>query len=154
MFSILAGFSLVGHLDLDLELDEEIPFSIHPPVQDQAGDAQIQINAPSTTSVQPATNPPPTPASTATYNPSLPFFFPSSMHPYTKNSANRTQNIITNWRDPGISFFRTETEEGIRGKWEKERGELTREWKRRWREAGKVKRRRGGAGAGVAEGDD
>ena len=153
LFNFSAGFSLLGHLDLDLELDEEIPFSIHPPTQDEAGNARTQTNALPTTPIHhPATYPQPTPASTATYNPSLPFFFPSSTRPHNKMPANRIQDITPNWRDPAVSFFRTETEEGIREKWEKERGELTREWKRRCREAGKVKRRRGGAGGGIAEG--
>jgi hypothetical protein len=137
-----------------LELDEEIPFSIPPPTQDQAGDPQTHINAPSTTFIHPTTYHLPAPASTPTYNPSLPLFFPSSTHPHNKISGSLTQNVIANWRDPSVSFFRTETEEAIQEKWEKGRGELTREWKRRWREAGKVKRRRGGAGAGIAEGDD
>jgi hypothetical protein len=42
-------------------------------------------------------------------------------------------------------FYRTETDDEIRAKWENEKVDLTREWNRRWREAGKVRRRRGGA---------
>lgn len=145
--AFLAGFSLLGHLDIDLELDEDILFSL--PVSTQA---DTHIHAASTPTTTSATHPPPAPPSTATYDPSLPFFFPSSTHPHNKSFAHRTQDIIPDWRDPAVSFFRTETEEAIREKWEKERGELTREWKRRWREAGKVKRRRGGTGVG--EGDD
>jgi hypothetical protein len=53
------------------------------------------------------------------------------------------------WRDPNVGFFRSGTEEEIRARWESEKVELTREWKRRWREAGKVnRRRRGGGGDG------
>ena len=48
------------------------------------------------------------------------------------------------WRDPAVAFYRTNTEEEIRKRWEEERGELTRGWKKRSREAGKVRRRRKG----------
>jgi hypothetical protein len=103
-----------GHLNLDLELDEEIPFSIPPPTQDQASNPQTHINAPSTTSAHPTTYVLPVPASTPTYNPFLPFFFPSSSHPHNKISTNLTQDVISNWPDPAVSFFRTESEEAIR----------------------------------------
>ncbi|KAF8224863.1 hypothetical protein L208DRAFT_1444296 [Tricholoma matsutake] len=145
------GFSLLGHLDLVLELDKDIPFSIPPPTQDQNRNAQTHIHPSSTSSTYPITYNLPASALTTTYDPSLPLFFPSSTHPHHKISANWTKGVIPNWRDPAVSFFRTESEEAIREKWEKERGELTREWKRRWREAGKAKRRRGGGGG---EGDD
>lgn len=49
-----------------------------------------------------------------------------------------------NWRDPMVGFFRTGTEEDIRKRWEENKGELTRDWKRRCREAGKVNRRKRG----------
>jgi hypothetical protein len=107
-----AAFSLLGHLNLDLELDEEIPFSIPPAMQDQAGDPQTHINA-STTSIHPTAYHLPAPASTVAYNPSLPFFFPSSTHPHNKTSANQTQGVLANWRAPAVSFFRTEREDVI-----------------------------------------
>jgi hypothetical protein len=47
--------------------------------------------------------------------------------------------VIPDWRDPSVSFFLTETEKTIRERWQRERGELTRGWKKRWREAGNVK---------------
>jgi hypothetical protein len=89
-----------------------------------------------------------------TYNPSLPFFFPAAttFSAHTKGYANRTQKFIPDWRDPSVSFFRTETEDIIRERWERERGELTRGWKKRWREAGKMKRRKGGATTGDWDG--
>lgn len=48
------------------------------------------------------------------------------------------------WR----KFCRTETSDEIRQRWEAQKGELTRDWKRRHREAIKSRRRRGGAGDG------
>jgi hypothetical protein len=49
-----------------------------------------------------------------------------------------------NWRDPAVQFYRTGTEEDIRKRWEGEKVELTRGWKKRSREAGKMRKRRGG----------
>lgn len=60
------------------------------------------------------------------FDSSLPFFFPPKGH------VRR------------VKFARTEDEAEIRARWEAARGELTREWKRRHREAVKSRRRRGG----------
>jgi hypothetical protein len=43
-----------------------------------------------------------------------------------------------------VNFGRADDEAQIRARWEAARGELTREWKRRHREAVKSRRRRGG----------
>jgi hypothetical protein len=51
----------------------------------------------------------------------------------------------------GVKFGRTEDEGQIRERWEAVRGELTREWKRRHREAVKSRRRRGGGAAAGGE---
>ncbi|KAF8622391.1 hypothetical protein AX15_007045 [Amanita polypyramis BW_CC] len=147
-----AGFSLLGHLDLDLELDEDVPFPI-------------------TTDPQPAPTTLPTAAQTQArtrttpitqLDSKQPLFFPlrssSTLGPdrtqaRAKGRADkgRQRDLFDvakekgwNWRDPGVGFYRTETEEEIRKRWEGVKGELTREWKRRWREAGKVRRRRYG----------
>jgi len=61
------------------------------------------------------------------YDPTAPFFFP---RPGSLSKPN--------------TFHRTETEEQIRQNWENKKGELTRLWKKRYREATKIKRRRGG----------
>ena len=78
------------------------------------------------------------------YDPSLPLFFPipsSQIHLFP-----RQKDIATLARENVVSagFYRTESEEEIRKKWEEEKGELTRAWKKRYREAGKIRRRRGG----------
>jgi hypothetical protein len=41
-------------------------------------------------------------------------------------------------------FWREKTDEDMKSLWEKDRLDLTREWKRRYRDARKQKRRRGG----------
>jgi len=53
-----------------------------------------------------------------------------------------------NWRDPAVGFWRNESEAEIRGKWESEKVELTRSWKKRWHEAFKMRRRVSGEGPG------
>ena len=51
-----------------------------------------------------------------------------------------------NWCDTTVAFYRTETENKIRKRWEGVKGELTRDWKRRWKEARKIGcRKYGGA---------
>ncbi|GLB41442.1 putative peptide hydrolase [Lyophyllum shimeji] len=134
-----AGFSLLGHLDFDLELDEEVPFAVTvdepTQVQDLTPAPVASLALPSSTSTH---------AQVLHLDPKAPLFFPlpgSSASGGTK----RPKDILGaakeggwSWRDPAVGFFRTETEDEIRKRWEEKKGELTREWKRRWREAGKT----------------
>jgi len=46
------------------------------------------------------------------------------------------------WRDPAVGFWKRESEEEITKKREESRGELTRQWKKKWREAGKARNRK------------
>lgn len=46
--------------------------------------------------------------------------------------------------EQGQGFWRTETDENMKSRWDRIRGELTSEWKRRGREARKQRKRRGG----------
>ena len=55
------------------------------------------------------------------------------------------------WSDPGVKFYRTQSEEEIRKEWEEKKGELTQGWKRRAREAVKMTRRRGKGVVGTEE---
>jgi len=73
------------------------------------------------------------------FDPKQPFFFPGDLP-----TKAQTRKDGWNWRDPVVGFWRTETEDDIRKKWTEERAELTRTWKRRWREAVKMRKRRGG----------
>lgn len=50
-------------------------------------------------------------------------------------------------KEDWTSFWRQETDEEMKAIWEKDRLELTREWKKRHREAKKHRKRRGGNGA-------
>ncbi|KAJ6463670.1 hypothetical protein C8R47DRAFT_1157054 [Mycena vitilis] len=131
------GFSLLGHLDLDLELDEEMP---HAP---SAAPQHVSEAAPqlSTTFVTPS-------QAHITLDPKQPLFFPlpTSFTPGFSSTKARQRDILDVGKDNGWNahFCRNETDDEIRAKWEKEKVDLTREWNRRWREAGKVRRRRGG----------
>ncbi|KAH9040313.1 hypothetical protein EDB83DRAFT_2524312 [Lactarius deliciosus] len=111
------GFSLIGHLDLDSELDHDMDLNQDGPALPNA--APSILGAPSVVAA-------PTTHHGRSLDASLPFFFPQ------KGQVRR------------VAFVRTEDEAQIRARWEAARGELTREWKRRHREAVKSRRRRGG----------
>lgn len=120
-------FSLLDHLGVDfddLELDD-IPFPITKPYADERGPAPTTVQ---TQYPQP---------SMAVFDEKKSLFFPST------TKAKGTQDLFDvaqergwNWRDV---FVRSETADEIRTKWEEERGELTRGWKKRWREASRRK---------------
>ncbi|KAG6828055.1 hypothetical protein H0H93_015108 [Arthromyces matolae] len=130
-----AGFSLLGHLDLDLELDDEIPFAIDEPER-QPTHAITNVPAPApTTHILPQ------------LDPKRFLFFPhqgSASKAGPKDLFDVAMENKWHWRDLEVEFYRKDTEEGIRKRWEESKVELTKEWKRRWREAGKISRRRKG----------
>lgn len=139
----LGGFSLLGHLDLDLELDDELDI---PSFAEATAPVPVPVAEDQPSITQAATHPVPIKPSQPqfTFDPSLPLFFPipsSQTHLFP-----RQKDIATLARENIISagFYRTESEDEIRKRWEEQKGELTREWKRRFREAGKMRRRRGG----------
>ncbi|KAF8159238.1 hypothetical protein B0H34DRAFT_702623 [Crassisporium funariophilum] len=140
-----AGFSLLGHLDLDLELDDEVPYVAEQPIQHTPSRAPAYV-APSPISLP--THPLQAPI---VLNPKQALFFPLPPQEHGNSHKARQKDVFDlikdngwNWRDPAVGFYRTGTEEDIRRRWEESKGELTREWKRRCREAGKISRRRRG----------
>ncbi|KAJ7770644.1 hypothetical protein B0H16DRAFT_1410935 [Mycena metata] len=132
-------FSLLGYLDL--ELDEELPHPIPT--------AALGVNT---------TSDGPLPAVAAllttpsqayiTLDPKQLLFFPllTSFSSSTPSTKARQRDVMDVSKDNGwdAHFHRTETDDEIRVEWETRKVGLTREWNRRWREAGKVRRRRGG----------
>ncbi|KAF8075053.1 hypothetical protein FPV67DRAFT_1575346, partial [Lyophyllum atratum] len=143
-----AGFSLLGHLDLDLELDDEIPFAT---VTTASADLTHETTHVPSFSVPTFSVPTTAPSSYVApqLNARQALFFP--LPPSSTNTKARPKDIFDvakengwSWRDPGVGFFRTGTEEEIRKRWEEGKVELTREWKRRCREAGKISRRKRG----------
>jgi len=125
------GFSLLGHLDL--ELDEE-PLAFAAP---QNAHAIIEPTSISTFI---------TADSQITYDPKQPLFFPISQE--ARASRGKVKDIIDVLKDRGYDwrngFYWTESSEEIAKRWEETKGDLTRDWKRRHREAVKSRRRRGG----------
>ncbi|KAH9926928.1 uncharacterized protein B0H18DRAFT_303671 [Fomitopsis serialis] len=120
------GFSLLGHLDLDLELDEEV--DLHLPTRSQARSEPAALPLPTAIPSLPS------------FDPKAPLFFPL---PPEERNRGRVYDVLdpTNWR---TWFYRTDSEEDIQKRWEAAKGELTSGWKRRHREAVKSRRRRGG----------
>ncbi|KAI9448860.1 hypothetical protein BJY52DRAFT_1428421 [Lactarius psammicola] len=115
------GFSLINNLDLDSELDLDMDLNLNEPAfPNAAAPAPVATSSRSAASITVPTT------QHRALDSSLPFFFPQ------KGQVR------------GVRFARTEDEVQIRARWEAARGELTREWKRRHREAVKSRRRRGG----------
>ena len=135
-----AGFSLLNQLDLDLELEDEEPFptALLPPA------AQSLAITPSLTTRSTL------PHTQITLDASEPLFFPLSTEERSNKHRNtRLKDIMDVFREKGLDpqstgFYRTESSEEIVKRWEEAKGDLTRDWKRRHREAVKSRRRRGG----------
>ncbi|KAF9006198.1 hypothetical protein BDQ17DRAFT_1352940 [Cyathus striatus] len=131
------GFSLLGHLDLDLELDEEVPFSTEPVTAEPIPQTLTILPLPAAATAKPYTQ------AMVTLNPKQALFFPlskesqSSMKVRPKDLFDLAKENGWNWRDPKVGFFKNATEDGVRKEWEEKRGDLTQDWKRRWREAGR-----------------
>ncbi|KAF5362106.1 hypothetical protein D9756_002109 [Leucocoprinus leucothites] len=165
------GFSLLGHLNLDdeLELDEDVPFSLNQETDAPLPDTQVMehqtISVPTTTTSSAKTDSGQTrQISQITLDPSQPLFFPLALlatHPAAADASfvanpdakNRPKDLFDTARARGwdwlsSGFYRTQTEDEIRQQWEEQKGELTQGWKKRWREAGRVGRRRGKVGGG------
>ena len=141
-----AGFSLLGHLDIDLELDDEVDFGTksleHDPVQTSMPSI-VRVNVADVPSadVRPRTD------GVFVPDPKQPMFFPLAES--DRRGRTGVKDMFDVAREQGWSwrqsFYRTETDDEIRQRWEEQKGELTRTWKRRHREAVKSMRRRGGA---------
>jgi hypothetical protein len=65
------------------------------------------------------------------------FSFPSLHLPsdHAEDPFTTAQANGWNWRDANVGFYKTQTDEEIRKKWEEVMGDLARGWKRRWRDA-------------------
>nr|GAT52190.1 predicted protein [Mycena chlorophos] len=142
-----AGFSLLGHLDLELDDDTEFAHlsAVAEPAHTTAQAAQVFVSvAAATTKV----------AVPIMLDPKQPLFFPLAssfaLVGATNNMKAHQRDILDVTKDAGHSahFCKTETDEEIRVKWEAEKVELTWDWTTRWKEAVKMQRRRGGARKG------
>lgn len=138
------GFSLLSQLDLDLELEDEEPFptALLPPVAPVAVQSSI-ITPGSSTRVS-------LPHAQISLDATQPMFFPlSTEERASKHRNTKLRDIMDVFREKGLDpqstgFYRTESSEEIVKRWEEVKVDLTRDWKRRHREAVKSRRRRGG----------
>ena len=142
------GFSLLNQLDLDLELEDEEPFPTAPlPSAPSVAVQPLAITPSSSTRVS-------LPHVQITLDATQPLFFPFSTDERTNRRGNaKLKDIMDVFREKGLDprstgFYRTESNEEIVKRWEEVKGDLTRDWKKRHREAVKSKRRRGGGADG------
>ncbi|KAG8926572.1 hypothetical protein FRC02_008797 [Tulasnella sp. 418] len=136
-----AGFSLVGNLDVDLELDEDMEKEFITPLKPAT--PAVQQREPTPT-LQVSEN--------IVFDPSTPFFF---MLPrdsdgqldllggsWSGRKGGKPKDVIDVLNaDISLKFWRTENEDEIRQRWDNVKGDLTREYKKRHREAFKRKRK-------------
>ncbi|KAJ3790364.1 hypothetical protein GGU10DRAFT_340599 [Lentinula aff. detonsa] len=131
------GFSLLNHLDLDDDDDLDLDMVPFPTPARTTMDSQ-----PDDLSLHPSNQPSlPAPSTSRSHqgistqpialDPKKPLFFPRSIALSTSSAASSP-------------FYTHPTPEEIQKRWEENKLELTRGWKKRYREAGKVRRRRGG----------
>ncbi|PPQ63114.1 hypothetical protein CVT24_005825 [Panaeolus cyanescens] len=138
------GFSLLGHLNLQLDLDEELAFAVEPNAPQPEETSSVPITVSQTITKSQASQAP------LVLNPRQALFFPlPSDGNITKARQKDFFDLVKdnrwNWADPSVAFYRTGKEEDIRKRWEESKRDLTTDWKKRWKEAGKLnKRRRGG----------
>ncbi|KAH9964306.1 hypothetical protein BJV74DRAFT_799681 [Russula compacta] len=144
------GFSLINHLDLDSELDldfdEPAPFANNAPAPALASIPPTSDRI--TTATRSGTNAtaPKHMHQSKSLDVTLPFFFLQNSNSNSNSNSNLNSKGHGNNMRRRVMFARTDDEAQIRARWEAARGELTREWKRRHREAVKSRRRRGGGG--------
>ncbi|KAG2107154.1 uncharacterized protein F5147DRAFT_209261 [Suillus discolor] len=136
-----AGFSLLGHLDLDFEDEDVLGISdLSHPTQPHHALPPHVVSVPRE---QPQAHP--------TLDSNFPFFFPlpPTLRSRSSNARNTPRDIFSLFPhvgkekdNNGEPFCRTQTTSEIHSQWETQKGALTREWKARWREASKGKRGR------------
>jgi len=117
---------LLGALDADIELDEELDIPLAPPPIKQT--------------YEPAAALQPLAASKKSHfdpDSSIPLFFPT----FGKGKDAMTQDTEA---DGYVGFWRQETDEEMKQIWENDKVELTRDWKKRYRDGKKQRKRRGG----------
>ncbi|ORX35300.1 hypothetical protein BD324DRAFT_632243 [Kockovaella imperatae] len=131
--STSGGGSLLAHLGEDIEMDEafDVPLTTTGPVTtaDATEDSPMEMYEP---------------AARAKFipDPSEPLFYPT----FEPHLQSRVKDLFTSDReDPSFKgFWAQETDAEMREIWDRDKLNLTREWKRRHREAKKHRRRKGG----------
>ena len=134
-----ASFSLLANLDPDLEFDElDVPLA--PELRPEAADELAPLEP-----LQPGASV----AGLFDADPEISLFFPSASTfvPGTDVARKGKDGFVDEMEKDGWRGFwqaEDETDESMKEIWNRDRGELTKEWKKRHREAKKHRRRRGG----------
>jgi hypothetical protein len=118
---------LLGALDADIELDEELDIPLAPPPIKQA--------------YEPAAALQPLAASKKSHfdpDSSIPLFFPT----FGKGGKDAMKEDTE--KEGYVGFWKQETDEEMKEIWENDKVELTRDWKKRYRDGKKQRKRRGG----------
>jgi len=118
---------LLGALDADIELDEELDIPLAPPPIKQT--------------YEPAAALQPLAASKKSHfdpDASIPLFFPT----FGKGGKDAMKEDTEH--DGYVGFWKQETDEEMKQIWENDKVELTRDWKKRYRDGKKQRKRRGG----------
>jgi len=118
---------LLGALDADIELDEELDIPLAPPPIKQA--------------YEPAAALQPLAASKKSHfdpDSSIPLFFPT----FGKGGKDAMKEDTE--KEGYVGFWKQETDEEMKAIWENDKVELTRDWKKRYRDGKKQRKRRGG----------
>jgi len=122
-----SSFSLLGALDADIELDEELDIPLAPPPIKQVYEPAAALQ-PLSVSKKSHFDP----------DPSIPLFFPS----FGKGGKDAMKEDTE--KEGYVGFWRQETDEEMKEIWENDKVELTRDWKKRYRDGKKQRKRRGG----------
>jgi hypothetical protein len=140
--TVAAGFSLLGHLELDFEEEDMLGISdlARPTEPEHTPSISRAISIPHV--------PPQVPL---VLDSNLPFFFPlpPALRSRFSSMRNKPQDIFSLFPYGGQEgdrggepFFRTQSTSEIHSQWEDQKNALTKEWKARWRDASKGKRGR------------
>lgn len=122
-----SSFSLLGALDADIELDEELDIPLAPPPVRQVYEPAAELQ-PLAASKKSHFDP----------DPSIPLFFPS----FGKGGKDAMKEDRE--KEGYTGFWKQETDEEMKEIWERDKGDLTRDWKKRFRDGKKQRKRRGG----------
>jgi hypothetical protein len=122
-----SSFSLLGALDADIELDEELDIPLAPPPIKHVYEPAAALQ-PLSVSKKSHFDP----------DPSIPLFFPS----FGKGGKDAMKEDTD--KEGYVGFWKQETDEEMKEIWENDKVELTRDWKKRYRDGKKQRKRRGG----------
>jgi hypothetical protein len=126
---------LLNHLELDVEQEDSVDLPLpHLPIANTDESTTTPVPQPKSQKH----------TSTFVPDPSQPLFFPChNTSSRLKDPLNVAKSSGWLWNDPSVKFYRVHEEEEIWEQWEQQKLDLTRDWKKRWKEASKARKWRG-----------